>query len=261
MEHSFISTHLQKSIPRYVSASCNLLLILLFLQTLSSQPSHFSDSWPPSWYFLTPGAPSSRVSSSTSSGSSRGGRAASSSAPIWRSDKTLGSHWSILSTLNTHLSLVSWLLGLSLGLALSPLIPPASSSSVGLMSVSTRTMTYLLGLQLTASRRLPCTGCNSGSLSVVMIMIVTQWTYLAGTDWSDNTLLPGGGTTLHWSQVVTGDCGGHRDLLQVLYWQLPDADIALVTRPLEVSWYHLIILSFVPILKFRGYILTIKCLV
>ena len=74
--------------------------------------------------------------------------------------------------------LISWLLGLSLDLALSPLfplawtplltpgplslllplfvpyfssIPPVSSSSVGPMSVSTKTMTYLLGLQLTAS--------------------------------------------------------------------------------------------------------------
>jgi len=78
---------------------------------------------------------------------------------------------------SSHLA-VSWLLGLSLDLALSPLfplawaplltpgplslllplfvpyfssIPPVSSSSVGPMSVSTKTMTYLLGLQLTAS--------------------------------------------------------------------------------------------------------------
>ena len=83
--------------------------------------------------------------------------------------------------------------------------------------------------------------------------------------WQYNTQVPGGwnitSTSLHWAQVVTGDCLGHRDLLQVLYWQSPDADIALVTHPSEVSWYHLIILSFVPILKFRGYTLTTQCLV
>ena len=56
----------------------------------------------------------------------------------------LGSHWLKLSILFSHWSA-------ALDLLLSPLIPPASSSSVGPMSVSTKTMTYLLGLQLTAS--------------------------------------------------------------------------------------------------------------
>ena len=78
---------------------------------------------------------------------------------------------------SSHLA-VSWLLGLSLDLVLAPAlpgpwsplltpgplalvlplfvpyfssIPSVSSSSVGPMSVSTKTMTYLLGLQLTAS--------------------------------------------------------------------------------------------------------------
>ena len=96
-----------------------------YSQTLlvSSPPSHFSGCWPLSWSSQTPGAPSSPASSSTSSESSRGGQAASSSAPTWPSGDILASYWSIL--LNSLFSLVSWLLGLSLDLALSPLLPLA----------------------------------------------------------------------------------------------------------------------------------------
>ena len=65
--------------------------------------------------------------------------------------------------------------------------------------------------------------------------------------WQVTTQVPGG-TSLHWSQVVTGDYSWHRRATrvpQVQCWQLPDADITQVTRPGErgefVSSHHSLI--------------------
>ena len=80
--------------------------------------------------------------------------------------------------------------------------------------------------------------------------------------WQVTTQVPGG-TSLHWSQVVTGDHSWHRRATrvpQVQCWHcLMQTSPKWHVPEREVSWYHLIILSFVPIIEFKRYISTIQC--